>query len=80
MAGAVFTTQGKVHYIYRNQSTKVQRCEKVYTISDVSREDIDCIVGDQGEFGPALVRGGTLEMAVRKVELTGCRANGRIRA
>ena len=51
-----------------------------YTLSDASREDIDCIVGDQGEFGPALVRGGTLEMAVRMAELTGCRANGRIRA
>ena len=51
-----------------------------YTLSDVSREDIDCIVGDQGEFGPALERDGTLEMAVRMAELTGCRANGRIRA
>ena len=44
------------------------------------REDIDCMIGDQGEFGPALERGGTLEMAVRMAELTGCRANGRIRA
>ena len=51
-----------------------------YTLSSVSREDIDCIVGDQGEFGPALERGGTLEMAVRRAELTGCRANGRILA
>ena len=52
----------------------------IYILSHVSRDDIDWIVGDQGEFGPALVGGGTLEMAVRKVELTGCRANGRIRA
>ena len=51
-----------------------------YILSHVSREDIDCIIGDQGEFGPALERGGTLEMAVRMAELTGCRANGRIRA
>ena len=70
----------KVHHVYREQCTKVQRCEKAYTLSDVSREDIDCIVGDQEEFGPALERGGTLAMAVRMAELTGCRANGRIRA
>ena len=38
------------------------------------------MVGDQGEFGAALERGGTLEMAVRMTELTGCRTNGRIRA
>ena len=38
------------------------------------------MIGDQGESGPALERGGTLEMAVRMAELTGCRANGRIRA
>ena len=51
-----------------------------YILSHVSREDIDCIIGDQGEFGRALVRVGTLKMAVRMAELTGCRANGRIRA
>ena len=33
------------------------------------------MIGDQGEFGPALERDGTLEMAVRMAELTGCRAN-----
>ena len=38
------------------------------------------MIEDQGEFGPALEGGGTLEMAVRMAELTGCRANGRIRA
>ena len=37
------------------------------------------MIGDQGEFDPALERGGTLEVAVRMAELTGCRANGRIR-
>ena len=58
----------------------VQRCEKVIITRYVSREDIDCVIGDHGEFGPALERGGTLEMAVRMAELTGCRANGRIRA
>ena len=58
----------------------VQRCEKIIITRYVSREDIDCKMGDQGEFGPALERGGTLEMAVRMAELTGCRANGRIRA
>ena len=51
-----------------------------YTLYDVSREDIDCMIGDQGESGPALERGGTLEMAVRMAKLTGCRANGGIRA
>ena len=58
----------------------VQRYEKVNITHYVSREDIDCIIGDQGEFGPALERGGTLEMAVRMAELTGCLAIGRIRA
>ena len=63
-----------------NKAPQVQRCAMAYTLLDVSRESIDCIVRDQGEFGPALERGGTLEMAVRMAELTGCRANGRIRA
>ena len=62
------------------EAPKVQRCEMIYILFDVSREDIDCIIGDQGEFGRALVRVGTLEMAGRMAELTGCRANGRIRA
>ena len=33
---AIFTNQGKLRYIYRDRGTKVQRCEKAYTLSDVS--------------------------------------------
>ena len=79
---AVRSLQIRAKFItfFEIEAPKVQRCEKAYTLSDVSREYIDCIIGDQGEFGPALERGGTLEMAVRRAELIGCWANGRIRA
>ena len=35
------------------EAPKVQRCVKIIITRYVSREDIDCMIGDQGESGPA---------------------------
>ena len=49
--------------------------------SPASRERIKTAKrGIKGKVGPALERGGILERVIRMAELTGCRANGRIRA